>query len=144
MAKEILVGNTLTNEMIESGRAIVEGIDDSTLEVVGTFWLYFEEAEEWRLALISKRLNKDGPLALYRELSHLFYDEDKGTIFGPSLPSITFLDPSDKLVRALVSMPGGANLRNTRLPGFFSQGIYVPDSYVYFIGDDVKPLNGRR
>ena len=97
MAKEILVGSTLTNEMIEMGRDIAKKVADLSLKVVGAFWLYYEEAEEWRLALVSERLNKDGPLALYRELSKMFYDTDKGNIFGPSILSTTFLDQAISL-----------------------------------------------
>ncbi|SRR6266496_5611904 len=138
MAKEILVGNTLTTDMIDAGRVTIEKIAKSNLQVVAAFWLYFEEAEEWRLALVSTRLNRDGPLALYGELSYLMFN--KVEIFGISLINTTFLDASDRLVCALVSIPGGTELRDIRLTGFVSHGIYVPDTYVYFVSEAIKPF----
>ncbi len=131
MAKEILVGQYLTDSMIDAGANLVEQVRKSDLRVVAAFWLYFEEAEEWRLVLVSKRLHKDGPLALYEELSNLLYDEARRERYGISLINTTFMDAGDNLVRSLASVPhGGQLLENRRLTGFAFKGTYVPDIYV--------------
>ena len=147
MAKEILVSQYLTDEMIGAGRALVEEVKKSKLQVVAAFWLYFEEAERWRLVLVSKRFNKEGPLTLYGELGKLIYDRDRQEVFGIRLENTTFMDANDRLVRALASANGlterGNGLEGKRLPHSTFNGEYVEDIYIYFVDDSIKPLGSR-
>jgi hypothetical protein len=143
MAKEVLVSRFLTDEMISAGHALVEEVRKSNLQIVAAFWLYYDEAERWRLVLASKRFNNEGPLALYRELDKLIYDKDRQEVFGIRLENTTFVDASDELVRALASANQLGMIAGKRLPRSYFSGQYVEDIYVYFIDDSVKPLHSQ-
>jgi hypothetical protein len=140
MAKEVLVSQFLTDEMIRAGEALIERVKKSNLQIVAAFWLYYEDAERWRLVLASKRLNKEGPLALYQELDKLIYDKERQEIFGIRLENTTFVDASDELVRALASANQLGVIAERRLPRSYFDGHYVEDIYVYFVNDSVEPL----
>ena len=141
MAKEILVGQFLTNEMIEAGQTLVNRVRRSELQVVAAFWLYFEEAEEWRLVLASSRLNKDGPLALYNELSELIH-ADTELKYRIRLVNTTFVSSDAKLVRALATVNERlGTLAGKRFTRTYFNGEYVEDIYVYFVSGNVHSLD---
>ena len=152
MAKEILVGELLTEEMLEAGRRLLADVKQP-LEVVAAFWLYFPEPEEWRLALVTPRVDTDGPLELYTLLGDQIYTGDeRARVYGLELSNLTVLSPRDRLVEGLIDSnrnyrkAAGRDLPEQRLRGIYLDGSYVPDLYLYFIEDTPKPRrksNGR-
>ena len=53
---------------LEKGRAAVEALDRAGLSVRSAFWLYFKEAEEWRLVVATPHVERKGPLAAYKAI----------------------------------------------------------------------------
>ncbi len=141
MAEEILVRASLTDQMIDAGARLLNDIKDTDLEVVAAFWLFFTEAGEWRLVLVSPRIDKDGPRKLYEQLSEKLYaGTDK--VYGIDIFNITFMSPSERLVGALADANRQSTLSSQRLPGIYLNGVYVEDLYVYFISNSLKPTRG--
>ncbi|MDQ6695492.1 MAG: hypothetical protein M3014_13930 [Chloroflexota bacterium] len=144
MAKELLVGELLTEPMIDAGERLLRRLrsEPSRFDVVAALWLYFSEAQEWRLVLASPRVDRDGPRGLYTDLLTLLYDQDAHKAIGLALQNITFLSDKDKLVRTLASVNERTRLAGQKLHESFFNGVYVEDAYVYFIEANVKPLRG--
>jgi abortive infection bacteriophage resistance protein len=141
MDKEVLVGEILTDEMIRTGRKLINDIKDSNLKIEAAFWLYFPEAEEWRLVLVSPRVDLDGSRKLYEELAHKIYKGiDK--LYGLELRNFTFLSTTDPLVRTVAGANRHLGLDNSRLSGIYLNGDYIDDLYLYFISNSIRPLRG--
>ncbi len=142
MAEEVLVGQVLTTEMIKAGEELLKEVQKSDLDVTAAFWLYFAESGEWRLVLVSPRVDTDGPKKLYSRLSKLLY-RDGLKVYGLDSLNITFVSPNDRLVRAIANTGRLADLSGKRLSGANFSGEFVDDIYIYFIGDPAEPSDGR-
>ena len=51
MAKEILVRENLTDDMIEGGGIITKLLDEESLNPTASFWYFFPEEKRWRLMI---------------------------------------------------------------------------------------------
>ena len=143
MAKEILVRENLTNEMTDAGSDLLPRLDAAGFEVVAAFWLYYSEAEEWRLTLAWPEMNKKGPKNAYERIGKLL-DETPENVPTLDLLNITVVSPDNTIVRALASANNLIALSGKRLSGNRLNGIYIEDIYIYFVKDSVKPLPGPR
>jgi hypothetical protein len=148
MAKEILVGEQLTDGMLQAGRQLLADIKQP-LEVIAAFWLLIPEAGEWRLAVVSPRVDTDGSRELYSSLwDRLYSGKDRAKVYGLELYNITALSPHDKLVAALVGANSsyrqsvGRDLAEQRLQDIYLNGTFVPDLYLYFIDDALRAPRG--
>src|SRR6476660_1045033 len=114
MAKEILVRDYLTTEMIEAGSDLFRLLDAAKFEVVAAFWLYYPEAEEWRLTLAWPEMNEKGPREAYERIGKTL---DKAPEPKLDLLNITVVSPDNTIVRALASANNLAALSGKRLSG---------------------------
>lgn len=143
MAGEILVRASLNDQMLEAGTKLLQDIKDADFEVIAAFWLFFAEAGEWRLVLVSPRVDRDGPRKLYAELSERLYN-GKEKIYGIDIINVTFMSPNDKIVGALAGANWsykrslGYGLSGQRLYDIYLNGTYIEDIYLYFIDDSIK------
>ncbi len=60
-----MVTPALTDEMIQSGRALIEDLDGSGLHVDVAMWMLFPDISAWKLMISSPVLIADGPKAAY-------------------------------------------------------------------------------
>ena len=60
MAKELYVGQILTDEMITVGKQVLQQIE-TVMPITASFWLYTSEAEEWRLHIVTPIVSTEGP-----------------------------------------------------------------------------------
>lgn len=147
MAQEILVKEVLTDRMIDAGKQLLENVGGTKADIVAAFWLYFPEASEWRLVLVSSRVDEDGPRKLYAELAEKLYRENE-KVYGLDLRNITFFSPREKLVGALAGanrsykQSVGHDLSGQRLTDVYLDGVYAEELYLYFMDASVKPSRG--
>lgn len=59
MAKELYVGKILTDEMIIAGKQYLQQID-TVMPITACFWLYTQEAEVWRLYIVTPLIATEG------------------------------------------------------------------------------------
>ena|SRR5258706_1019440 len=65
MAEEILVKETLTEEMKRDGAALTRALDEAGWPVVASFWYYESDYNRWKLMLVSPRVRTDGSREAY-------------------------------------------------------------------------------
>jgi hypothetical protein len=148
MGTTILVGEQLTDEMVEAGQKLSTAVKEP-LDIVAAFWLNLLETNEWRLALVSQRVDTEGSREMYLLLWDQLYSKDgRRKVYGLDLNNITVLSPRDRLVAALIGANlsykqlVGHDLAGQRLQGIELNGTYVPDIYIYFINDSLKAPRG--
>src|SRR5213080_3706035 len=114
MAEEILVKEYLTKEMIEAGKELLHRLETANFEVVAAFWLYYSEAQEWRLTLAWPLVDKEGPRKAYEKIGEVL-DQAGNKISGLGLLNVTVVSPNNTLVRALASASDLIALQGKRL-----------------------------
>jgi hypothetical protein len=65
MAEEILLKETLTEEMKGLGASLTRTLDEARWPVVASFWYFEEDFNRWKLILASPRVNTDGKKEAY-------------------------------------------------------------------------------
>jgi len=58
----------LVEPEISDGRRVVDKLRRQNFPITAAFWFYFEEAERWRLVIISPDVQTRGPRDAYRKL----------------------------------------------------------------------------
>jgi len=131
MAEEILVKETLTEEMKRDGAALTRALDEAGWPVVASFWYYESDYNRWKLMLASPRMTSDGAKEAYgtviRTLDALRQPRS-------NVNHITVIEPDDPIVRALASevQTGwtiGGKLHTARA----INGRYIDDAFLYRI-----------
>lgn len=91
---------TLVAPDIERGRAVLRALDEAHVPIRSAFWLYFREADEWRLVLGTPLVEDLGPRAAYNEVEKTL----KGEAGLVPLRQIVILGMEDPLRKRLVSV----------------------------------------
>ena len=133
MAQELLVGDQLTPDMINSGGLIVAALDKLNLVVKGAFWLLLPEQRVWRLVIASPEVRLLGPKAVYRKvvaaLQRLPAEADP--IGTKDISVVEDKDPLVVLLRSMISTgPGISGIRFSRN---VINGQLIEDAYIYRI-----------
>lgn len=132
MAQEVVVADTLSDEMIEAGDALMRHLDASHIGVSAAFWFLMPETEAWRLFLAMPVVQKLGPRASYRLLLRAIHKQ------SPSAPKlalhdITVVEEDHPLVvlftRLLRARPDA--VLHARLARCMINGVFIPDALVY-------------
>lgn len=70
MAEEILVKETLSEEMKQEGATLTRALDEAGWPVVASFWYYEDDFNRWKLMLVSPRVSSDGAREAYLAVIH--------------------------------------------------------------------------
>lgn len=119
---------------MEEGRKLLEALTE-TMEIKAAFWLYFEEADEWRLVLAVPEVTKVGPRKVYERISEVLTAHPE--ISGIRLADIAALSPTDPIVRPVIDglagkIPPDGTLIRKSLVGGPQTSVYLEEAYVYF------------
>jgi hypothetical protein len=101
MAEEILVKETLTDEMKRDGAALTRALDEAGWPVVASFWYYEAEYNRWKLTLVSPRVSTDGPKKAYGAVIKAL---DALHQSRTNMNHITAIEPDHPLVTRLASV----------------------------------------
>ena len=129
----MLLKETLNNEMIESGSALIQRLKDSGQEIPAAIWMYLTEPRLWRLFLATSLVKSNGPLAAYKAVQAILTAHDEElSVFD--LQDITVVAPDDSMLKPFrtaleKSKAPGIRLRNNAI-----DGKYIEDAYVYRLG----------
>jgi len=131
MVTEMVVKESLTEEMISGGAALVSRLDQAGLEVSGAFWFYESESNDWRLIIVSPHVHSEGLKAIYTQIQTVLrampHDQPK-----VSLKDITVLDASDSLISLLkVAIQTGKEVSRIRVARNMINGRLIEDSLIY-------------
>lgn len=107
---------------IIAGRELVMSLDQAGIGIVGAFWLYMTEADQWKLLIVTHDA-ASGARALYRKAIELHQALD--------LTKVQFVPPSTPVFKALSGAMRITGLDNVRLTNNMLNGVYVDDALVY-------------
>jgi hypothetical protein len=116
---------------IEGGKRLLKALDESGINVPGAFWLYFPEAEEWRLVFVMPKVKKEGSLKAYRLIDNELRKLD--SISDMLSLHVTVRDPSDDLIKA---MRKAIKTEPDAIEDIFwdkrpVNGVYIDGAYIY-------------
>lgn len=129
MAKEALVGQMLSPEMVKAGRALLEQLDTRPIHVTGALWLFLPEAFTWRLVFAAPEVRLEGPKKVYSKIKSASakLPADSWTV---SISDISVSDdraPFIQALRMLVNVEGG----EVRVSRSSINGMFVEDALIY-------------
>ena len=131
MAEETLVAETLSSEMIDAGKRLLNSLDPQ-MPVDAAFWFLPPKSSTWRLVLATPAVRIDGPKAVYRKLQGLL----KKNQLGPTLSinNISLIDTTDPLVALFrIANKTTREVTGIRFTGNTINGVFIPDAYIYRI-----------
>jgi hypothetical protein len=143
MAEEVLVRGPLTNEMIVAGEKLLQRLELLGLDIVASFWMYFPESNEWRLALATHHVDSLGPKKVYAKIWDALH-KASDTQLGLDLQNLTVLSPGESLVKSLVGANKQFDLSGKKLSEHRINGSSLDDMYIYYVKDAIKPSPGPR
>ena len=125
-----MVIEPLSEQMIDVGRKLTERLEEIQMPVSALLWLYYSEAEVWRLVIASPIVVKSGPTKAYQLIqSELRAAPEKFQVIA--LSEISAVEPNGSLVspfRGLskVNTPTvGKRLSRSTFNGRFVGGAYI-------------------
>ena len=114
---------------IRSGERLLEQLDVAKIPVTAAFWLYADDAAEWRLVIVSPSVETLGPRHLYALLGVMLTNPAGAPIPIP-LERIFLLSPHDvryQQVR-MAAVGAGAGLL---VAGGPARNVSSEDAYIY-------------
>jgi hypothetical protein len=129
MAEEMVVKETLTDEMKNLGALLTRTLDEAGWPIVAAFWYFESDYNRWKLMLASPRVESDGRKDLYMAVINAL---DVLHLPRPIVNHVRAVAPAHPVVKALTSAfhTGWAI---TAIP-FSRQAIdrsMIEDAYIY-------------
>jgi len=131
MVTEMVVKESLSEQMIAAGSELIRRLDDAGLNVSGALWFYEPDSNYWRLIIVTAEVSAKGIKEVYREIQSVLraIPEDKSII---GLSDISVVDSNDPLVSLLkVALKTGAGISGIRFSRNIVNGTLIEDSYIY-------------
>ncbi len=129
MAKEILVTELLSEQMILAGSKLIDKLDNSSCRVKAAFWMFLPEEKTWKFILASPLVKEEGPRKYYKRI----VDANKkaeGNII--SLNDISVSDVDNQLIQLLkFAISTGDSISNIRFSKNTINGVFIDDTHIY-------------
>ena len=130
MAKELYVGQILTDEMIVAGKQFLQQID-AVMPITACFWLYTQEAEVWRLYIVTQLIATQGPRKVYDKLLNVLDADQEHESLIPAV-CLYAADDNEHYVSLLRMLRLSNKIFDKRLTGIGVNGSgYIEDAYIY-------------
>ncbi|WP_261904519.1 hypothetical protein [Vibrio fortis] len=131
MVKELLVNETLSEAMINSGAQLVESMDKNRADVKCAFWFYMSEENVWKLIFVSNKVASEGPRKYYKRI----IDANKSlpqTALKVSISDIGVSTAEQPIVQLLSTMIRTDNsINGIRFSKNTINGHFIDDVYIY-------------
>ncbi|HXM46750.1 MAG TPA: hypothetical protein VN956_02700 [Pyrinomonadaceae bacterium] len=131
MVTEILVKESLSEQMISAGSDLIRRLDETGLKVSGALWFYETDSNDWRLIIVSPDVRAKGVKTVYEEVQSVVRatPDDQSTI---SLKDISVVDSDDPLISLLkVAIKTDNGISRMRFSRNMINGTLIEDSYIY-------------
>lgn len=132
MAKEVVVTDSLTSEMISAGEDLVGRLAKAGFIVSAALWLYLSESDAWRFFIVNPEVETEGWKKAYKKVQSVIgkIPEEQPKI---ALKDISIVDLKEPLISplqaALKRETGSAN--GVRFSRTALDGVFVDDAYIY-------------
>jgi len=122
--------NSLTEELIKAGEALLREADASKTKIDAALWFYFPDQEAWKLLLSIKGVEKEGPKQIYNQLQKLLVKADiKETLPLSEIALAKLKMPLLELLK--IAVRTGPGIGGIRFTGNVINGQLIPDAYIY-------------
>ncbi|MGI9086744.1 MAG: hypothetical protein ACR2HH_03220 [Chthoniobacterales bacterium] len=131
MVNQLVVTQTLTEQMIQAGADLVRALDDAGMNVTSALWFYLEDSDTWRLIFGSPTVAAEGPKRFYEGVQRVLTAKEQGV--GISLRDITVVAPNDSsllLLRPAIAT-GSTGIAGIRFSRNTINGHFIRDAYIY-------------
>jgi len=131
MVTEILVKESLSEQMISAGSDLIGRLDDAGLKVSGALWFYETDSNDWRLIIVSPDVRAKGVKTVYEEVQAVVRatSDDQSII---SLKDISVVDSDDPLISLLkIAIKTDNGISRIRFSRNMINGTLIEDSYIY-------------
>jgi len=132
MAKDILVTEVLSKNMINSGAELIRRLDESNSEVKTALWLFSPEDKSWKLVIASPLVGKNGPREFYKKI----IDSNEEASESDYIVSINDIEvanidhPIAQLMKFAIST-GENDISEIRFSRNTINGTFIEDSLIY-------------
>lgn len=117
----------LVAKNIEAGNALLAALAKWNFPVTAAFWIYSEEADDWKLVIISPFVATPGPRESYGILAHALYDlkHDPTRPIELSMESVSLLSPENSLYKHMQRLANEGPLVFANSPNVTRYDTYV-------------------
>ncbi len=130
MAKELVVRDHLTNEMIVAGDRLIKYLDKALAKIKASFWLLFPE-KDWKLVLVSPLIKSLGPKEIYKRIQNYENQADPDEEIIP-ITNIWIMTEDNEIAHSLnYFVKTHDNISNIRLSKNVLNGHFIEDLYIY-------------
>jgi hypothetical protein len=128
--KETMVDQILTNEMIESGKALIQKMDEKGIQPDAALWLYFPDIQAYKLLIAEIKVGKIGPRDIYKKIQNILSKLPKEKKL--SLDDIALAKPNAPIIALLkVALKTDPGISGIRFTNNVINGTVVEDAYIY-------------
>ena len=133
MAIEMVVKQSLSDEMISAGAELTRRLDSARFTVSAALWLYTPETSGWRFVIGSPEVRTRGPRWAYKQVQSVVSKMPEAQAKIP-LKEITVIDSNDPFINLLkVAMKTGDGISGIRFTKNVINGTPIEDAYIYRI-----------
>jgi len=133
MATEVVVKQSLSDEMISAGAELTRRLDDARFIVSASLWLFTPETGAWRFVIGSPEVRTRGPRWAYRQVQSVMSRMPNAQARIP-LKDISVIDSNDPLIKLLkVTIKTGGGISGIRFTNNVINGTRIEDAYIYRI-----------
>jgi hypothetical protein len=131
MVTEMVVKESLSNEMISAGSELTRRLDESRFLVSASFWLYDTDSNAWRFLVASPEVRTRGLKGAYKQVQSAVAGIPEGQP-KISLKDISVVDSNDPLVSLMrVAIKTGDGISGIRFTRNMINGVLIEDAYIY-------------
>ena len=130
MVTEMVVKESLSEQMIESGAELTRHLDAENMAVTASLWFYDTDANDWRFLIATADIRSEGIREIYKKVEAVV------TAMPPNnsieLKDISVLDSDDPLISTLrVGVRTGTGISRIRFSRNMINGTYIEDAFIY-------------
>ena len=125
-----MVKDTLTPEMIDAGRALIEQLTAQDLPLSAALWFYFGEQNIWRLILASQIVKTRGPRAMYKKVQSVIH-ASANEFPNLELSDIAVVSPDDNIITQFRSAIQLGGIGGVRFSNNTINGHLIEDAFLY-------------
>lgn len=131
MVTEMVVKESLSEQMILAGAELTRRLDDAGLTISAALWLYDPESNYWRLIIASPEVSSKGLKTIYKEVQKVLrmISEAQSVI---SLKDVSVVDSGNSLISLLkMAVKTGKGISGIRFSRNMINGTLIEDTYIY-------------
>ncbi|MGF1585717.1 MAG: hypothetical protein ACFCUM_10370 [Bacteroidales bacterium] len=134
MAEDILVKESLTDQMITAGARLIKRLDYAMSDIRSAFWLYIPESNSWKLIIASPIAVSEGPRSFYKRIVEENEKADTDEAFI-SLNDITVTGTENQMVQLFtMAIKTNGGISGIRFSRNTINGVFIEDAYIYRTG----------